>query len=192
MHECSPMVLVLKFSIWFPIAGSGSATAFGGIWTFFRHARSRIRISESQGTLFPSFLLVAFTSLSFGFDHIYLQESTEYPMRSSLPQRAASLIRFRQKRKERCFDKKIRYNVRQEVALRYGDPSGNLILRQIESSFEFTCLCTLVRWNLLYKETVVFDIFAHLVFPQGLWIFSAFWIYTSHVWSFEAMLITLP
>ncbi|KAG5541899.1 hypothetical protein RHGRI_021659 [Rhododendron griersonianum] len=46
------------------------------------------------------------------------RESTEYPMRSSLPQRAASLIRFRQKRKERCFDKKIRYNVRQEVALR--------------------------------------------------------------------------
>ncbi|KAE9458836.1 hypothetical protein C3L33_09251, partial [Rhododendron williamsianum] len=46
------------------------------------------------------------------------RESTEYPMRSSLPQRAASLSRFRQKRKERCFDKKIRYNVRQEVALR--------------------------------------------------------------------------
>ncbi|XVE55621.1 hypothetical protein DITRI_Ditri03aG0173500 [Diplodiscus trichospermus] len=32
--------------------------------------------------------------------------------------RAASLDRFRQKRKERCFDKKVRYGVRQEVALR--------------------------------------------------------------------------
>ncbi|XP_010908987.1 GATA transcription factor 19 isoform X1 [Elaeis guineensis] len=32
--------------------------------------------------------------------------------------RIASLIRFREKRKERCFDKKIRYNVRKEVALR--------------------------------------------------------------------------
>ncbi|KAG0462426.1 hypothetical protein HPP92_020902 [Vanilla planifolia] len=32
--------------------------------------------------------------------------------------RLASLIRFREKRKERCFDKKIRYDVRKEVALK--------------------------------------------------------------------------
>ncbi|KAK7273562.1 hypothetical protein RIF29_14618 [Crotalaria pallida] len=44
--------------------------------------------------------------------------SLEFPARCSQPQRAASLIRFRQKRKERCFDKKVRYGVRQEVALR--------------------------------------------------------------------------
>ncbi|XP_014522427.1 GATA transcription factor 25 isoform X2 [Vigna radiata var. radiata] len=44
--------------------------------------------------------------------------SMEYPARCSLPQRAASLDRFRKKRKERCFDKKVRYGVRQEVALR--------------------------------------------------------------------------
>ncbi|KAK7351218.1 hypothetical protein VNO77_10509 [Canavalia gladiata] len=44
--------------------------------------------------------------------------ATEYPVRCSQPQRAASLSRFRQKRKERCFDKKVRYSVRQEVALR--------------------------------------------------------------------------
>ncbi|XP_061371738.1 GATA transcription factor 25-like [Gastrolobium bilobum] len=44
--------------------------------------------------------------------------ATEYPARCSQPQRAASLSRFRQKRKERCFDKKVRYSVRQEVALR--------------------------------------------------------------------------
>ncbi|KAF9687436.1 hypothetical protein SADUNF_Sadunf02G0093300 [Salix dunnii] len=42
----------------------------------------------------------------------------EYPPRCTQPQRAASLSRFRQKRKERCFDKKVRYSVRQEVALR--------------------------------------------------------------------------
>ncbi|KAJ7007019.1 hypothetical protein D5086_022361 [Populus alba] len=42
----------------------------------------------------------------------------EYPPRCTQPQRAASLSRFRQKRKERCFDKKVRYGVRQEVALR--------------------------------------------------------------------------
>ncbi|KAF8024731.1 hypothetical protein BT93_F1801 [Corymbia citriodora subsp. variegata] len=44
--------------------------------------------------------------------------AVEFPPRCSLPQRAASLNRFRQKRKERCFDKKVRYSVRQEVALR--------------------------------------------------------------------------
>ncbi|KAM7518494.1 hypothetical protein LguiB_017456 [Lonicera macranthoides] len=46
------------------------------------------------------------------------KDLVDYPGRCSDPQRAASLNRFRQKRKERCFDKKIRYNVRQEVALR--------------------------------------------------------------------------
>ncbi|EOY15484.1 GATA-type zinc finger protein with TIFY domain [Theobroma cacao] len=42
----------------------------------------------------------------------------DFPSRSNQPHRAASLDRFRQKRKERCFDKKVRYSVRQEVALR--------------------------------------------------------------------------
>lgn len=40
------------------------------------------------------------------------------PQRSNVPQRLASLIRFREKKKERNFDKKIRYAVRKEVALR--------------------------------------------------------------------------
>ncbi|KAL5069521.1 hypothetical protein RYX36_020408 [Vicia faba] len=44
--------------------------------------------------------------------------SMEFPTRYSHQRRAASLIRFRQKRKDRCFDKKVRYDVRQEVALR--------------------------------------------------------------------------
>ncbi|KAK9269872.1 hypothetical protein L1049_025445 [Liquidambar formosana] len=48
----------------------------------------------------------------------------DFPGRCSQPQRAASLSRFRQKRKERCFDKKIRYNVRQEVALRMQRKKG--------------------------------------------------------------------
>lgn len=42
----------------------------------------------------------------------------DFPVRCSQPHRAASLDRFRQKRKERNFDKKVRYSVRQEVALR--------------------------------------------------------------------------
>ncbi|XP_037491172.1 GATA transcription factor 28 isoform X3 [Jatropha curcas] len=44
--------------------------------------------------------------------------------RSIQPQRAASLRRFREKRKERCFDKKIRYSVRKEVALRMQRKKG--------------------------------------------------------------------
>ncbi|XP_057454038.1 GATA transcription factor 28 [Lotus japonicus] len=40
------------------------------------------------------------------------------PPKFSVPQRIASLIRFREKRKERNFEKKIRYTVRKEVALR--------------------------------------------------------------------------
>ncbi len=38
--------------------------------------------------------------------------------RLNFPHRVASLMRFREKRKERNFDKKIRYSVRKEVALR--------------------------------------------------------------------------
>jgi hypothetical protein len=48
----------------------------------------------------------------------------DFPGRSIQPQRAASLSRFREKRKERCFDKKIRYNVRKEVALRMQRKKG--------------------------------------------------------------------
>jgi hypothetical protein len=48
----------------------------------------------------------------------------DFPGRSSQPQRAASLSRFREKRKERCFDKKIRYTVRKEVALRMQRKKG--------------------------------------------------------------------
>ncbi|XP_077238451.1 GATA transcription factor 28-like isoform X2 [Tasmannia lanceolata] len=45
-------------------------------------------------------------------------QSLQNARRMNMPQRVASLIRFREKRKERNFDKKIRYNVRKEVALR--------------------------------------------------------------------------
>ncbi|XVE49456.1 hypothetical protein DITRI_Ditri01bG0084100 [Diplodiscus trichospermus] len=48
----------------------------------------------------------------------------DFPGRSIQPQRAASLNRFREKRKERCFEKKIRYTVRKEVALRMQRKKG--------------------------------------------------------------------
>lgn len=53
----------------------------------------------------------------FGICHI-LQGVVDTPKRSNLSRRIASLVRFREKRKERCFDKKIRYSVRKEVAQR--------------------------------------------------------------------------
>ncbi|XP_057977174.1 GATA transcription factor 24-like isoform X2 [Malania oleifera] len=58
----------------------------------------------------------------------------DLPGRLSQPQRAASLNRFREKRKERCFDKKIRYNVRKEVALRMQRKKGQFT--SSKASFE--------------------------------------------------------
>lgn len=46
------------------------------------------------------------------------------PKHPNLPRRIASLVRFREKRKERCFDKKIRYTVRKEVAQRMHRKNG--------------------------------------------------------------------
>ncbi|XP_057986932.1 GATA transcription factor 24 isoform X2 [Hevea brasiliensis] len=46
------------------------------------------------------------------------------PKHSNLSRRIASLVRFREKRKERCFDKKIRYTVRKEVAQRMHRKNG--------------------------------------------------------------------
>ncbi|KAK4378560.1 hypothetical protein RND71_000422 [Anisodus tanguticus] len=52
------------------------------------------------------------------------EASGDFPGRLNKPQRAASLNRFREKRKERCFDKKIRYTVRKEVAMRMQRKKG--------------------------------------------------------------------
>ncbi|GLT68563.1 hypothetical protein SLA2020_407820 [Shorea laevis] len=57
----------------------------------------------------------------------------EFPGRSIPPQRAASLSRFREKRKERCFDKKIRYDVRKEVALRMQRKKGQFTSSKVSS-----------------------------------------------------------
>ncbi|KAG6644472.1 hypothetical protein I3843_08G057500 [Carya illinoinensis] len=48
----------------------------------------------------------------------------ETPKHPNLSRRIASLVRFREKRKERCFDKKIRYTVRKEVAQRMNRKNG--------------------------------------------------------------------
>ncbi|CAN4092322.1 unnamed protein product [Withania somnifera] len=46
------------------------------------------------------------------------------PMHCSDPKRLESLIRFYEKRKKRCYEKKIRYGVRQEVAFRMERKNG--------------------------------------------------------------------
>ncbi|XP_020103510.1 GATA transcription factor 20-like isoform X2 [Ananas comosus] len=53
--------------------------------------------------------------------------SSSHNRRINLPHRVASLMRFREKRKERNFEKKIRYTVRKEVALRMQRNKGQFI-----------------------------------------------------------------
>ncbi|KAL5714347.1 hypothetical protein ACHQM5_016324 [Ranunculus cassubicifolius] len=47
--------------------------------------------------------------------------------RPNVSRRVASLVRFREKRKERCFEKKIRYTCRKEVALRQHRKKGQFV-----------------------------------------------------------------
>ncbi|XP_057526902.1 GATA transcription factor 25-like [Amaranthus tricolor] len=69
-----------------------------------------------------------------GVGHMSQQDMMVYPGRSSHPQREASLNRFRQKRRERRFDKIIRYNVRQEVALRMLRTKGQFTSKKGDES----------------------------------------------------------
>ncbi|GAV69545.1 GATA domain-containing protein/tify domain-containing protein/CCT domain-containing protein [Cephalotus follicularis] len=46
---------------------------------------------------------------------------------SKLPRRTASSVRFREKRKERCFEKKIQYSCRKEVAQRMHRKNGQFV-----------------------------------------------------------------
>ncbi|XP_024368635.1 GATA transcription factor 24 isoform X2 [Physcomitrium patens] len=57
-------------------------------------------------------------------NHHHHKGLTDLPARMNMPQRLASLTRFREKRKERCYDKKIRYTVRKEVAQRMQRKKG--------------------------------------------------------------------
>ncbi|ESQ54879.1 hypothetical protein EUTSA_v10025795mg [Eutrema salsugineum] len=74
-------------------------------------------------------LLGASTELSSGQQVMEVAQqnhlpAVEYQNRCSHPQRAQSLDRFRKKRNARCFEKKVRYGVRQEVALRMARNKG--------------------------------------------------------------------
>ena len=64
---------------------------------------------------FHHFLIL---NILLGFLIIICQGINDASRGSKLSRRIASLVRFREKRKERCFEKKIRYTCRKEVAQR--------------------------------------------------------------------------
>ncbi|XP_039010253.1 GATA transcription factor 24-like isoform X2 [Hibiscus syriacus] len=78
------------------------------------------------------------------------------PKRSNLSKRIASLVRFREKRKERCFDKKIRYTVRKEVAQRMHRKNGQFAsLKESTSTSSWDSLQTDLQDGTPRLETVV-------------------------------------
>ncbi|URD86053.1 gata transcription factor [Musa troglodytarum] len=74
-------------------------------------------LGDAQGLIAPQVggnqLTLSFQGEVFVFDSVSPEK-----VRMNVPHRVASLMRFREKRKERNFEKKIRYTVRKEVALR--------------------------------------------------------------------------
>jgi len=87
-------------------------------------------------------LFLSFSHLYFSFQLQGLM--VDFPQRLTMPQRMASLSRFREKRKERNFDKKIRYTVRKEVAQRYTHTSARADpgFREYCALDEQYCYCT--------------------------------------------------
>ncbi|XP_042396206.1 GATA transcription factor 17-like isoform X1 [Zingiber officinale] len=66
----------------------------------------------------PTKVLLNITTCQFSFDSLMTSGAFDMWQRGDIPHRLASLMRFREKRKERNFEKKIRYTVRKEVASR--------------------------------------------------------------------------
>ena len=90
----------------FPVGQQGAESAY---------QNPRVTVSPFEASLSIAFASIGLLYINCIF---FVVQDLDYPGRCSDPRRAASLNRFRQKRKERCFEKKIRYNVRQEVARR--------------------------------------------------------------------------
>lgn len=86
------------------------------------HQNNRVQLfSFSPQSLYFNklFGLYCFFFVFLLFTVVFNQMLYDVSQNTSMPQRVASLMRFREKRKERNFDKKVRYTVRKEVALRY-------------------------------------------------------------------------
>ncbi|KNA17371.1 hypothetical protein SOVF_080560 isoform B [Spinacia oleracea] len=82
---------------------------------------------------------------------------TGSPARKSIiSHRVASLVRFREKRKERCFDNKIRYTIRKEVAERMHRKNGQFAsLREDSASSNLEAKKNLLVGAALGPETVL-------------------------------------
>lgn len=104
---------------------AGTASALyqnNNVCHFFPHVPSLFGLVEVIPG--PKILLVTISSSNWCvlfslFTQVLNQELSDVQQRGNVPERAASLIRFREKRKERNYEKKVRYNVRKQVALRY-------------------------------------------------------------------------
>ncbi|KAB2042666.1 hypothetical protein ES319_D02G231500v1 [Gossypium barbadense] len=83
------------------------------------------------------------TSINMPSSEFLLQEKVKVVGDSSrgskISRRIASLVRFREKRKERCFEKKIRYTCRKEVAQRMHRKNGQFASVKDSNSGEGSC-----------------------------------------------------
>ncbi|KAB2091470.1 hypothetical protein ES319_A03G193200v1 [Gossypium barbadense] len=83
------------------------------------------------------------TSINVPSSEFLLQEKVKVVGDSSrgskISRRIASLVRFREKRKERCFEKKIRYTCRKEVAQRMHRKNGQFASVKDSNSGEGSC-----------------------------------------------------
>ncbi|QCE15931.1 pseudo-response regulator 1 [Vigna unguiculata] len=84
------------------------------------------------------------------------------PKRSNLSRRIASLVRFREKRKERCFDKKIRYSVRKEVAQRMHRKNGQFAsLKESPGSSNWDSVRSSAQDGTSHSESVSVNVVAN-------------------------------
>ncbi|XP_052484615.1 GATA transcription factor 19 isoform X2 [Gossypium raimondii] len=81
------------------------------------------------------------TSINVPSSEFLLQEKVvgDSSRGSKISRRIASLVRFREKRKERCFEKKIRYTCRKEVAQRMHRKNGQFASVKDSNSGEGSC-----------------------------------------------------
>ncbi|XP_048494796.1 GATA transcription factor 19 isoform X2 [Beta vulgaris subsp. vulgaris] len=80
---------------------------------------------------------------------------TGSPTRSNVSNRIASLVRFREKRKERCYDNRIRYTIRKEVAQRMHRKNGQFAsLREGSASSNLEAKKNLPNGGTLGPESV--------------------------------------
>ncbi|XP_044474586.1 GATA transcription factor 25-like isoform X2 [Mangifera indica] len=100
------------------VYGSSSGSELGNSSQLTLSFRGQVYVFDAVTPDKVQAVLLLLGGCEFSSEPPGMEGVADLPGRCTQPQRTASLNRFRQKRKERCFDKKVRYSVRQEVALR--------------------------------------------------------------------------